>query len=271
MSASIDLVERLYRRLVVAAREMYPDEPAPLTVADLYQHLIPYRGVRAELGVLELAQYEHALLRLLAGEGGFLRLLDEGARQELAAELAAPNPILGIYRDYAGLGVELLEPVEEDAAPGPERLAGALEDEYARIDEPPHPVSWYEVAESGGTAPPSPDYPAPMPAPADATRVASRPNPPGEEQVRATPAWDTAVTGSEAGEAADGYSSAALQDERCVFCAQPLPDVEGLLFCPHCGADQSAVPCERCGTPILESWNFCVRCGSRRPSPATAP
>jgi predicted amidophosphoribosyltransferase len=52
----------------------------------------------------------------------------------------------------------------------------------------------------------------------------------------------------------------------CVDCGEPLPDVEGLIFCPHCGADQTAVACESCGSPIRGSWNFCIRCGTRRPT-----
>ena len=108
--ATPELVERLYRRLLEALSESTAVSPSSLTIADLYQHLIPYRGVRMDLGVLELAQYEHALLRLLAGEGGMVRVLDDDARRELVQELTAPNPILGIYRDYAGVGVELRDP-----------------------------------------------------------------------------------------------------------------------------------------------------------------
>lgn len=100
----MDLLLRLYHRL----RETVGDEPASsLTVADVYQQLIPYRSVRSELGVWELAAYEHALLRLLAGEGGYVEVGDEAARREIQRELRSPNPILGIYRDYADVRVHL--------------------------------------------------------------------------------------------------------------------------------------------------------------------
>ena len=119
-SAPPDLVERLYRRLLDALSENVAVSPSALTIADLYQHLIPYRSVRVDLGVLELAQYEHALLRLLSGEGALLRVLDDDARRELAAELKASNPILGVYRDYAGVGVELRDaPARPAAEAGP--------------------------------------------------------------------------------------------------------------------------------------------------------
>jgi hypothetical protein len=108
----MDVVDRLHQRLEEAVARDRPLDG--LTVGDLYQQLIPYRAVRTELGLLELAPYEHALLRLLSGERGYLRLEDDDARDEIARELAAPNPILGIYRDYAGVRVTL---GPSDAAP----------------------------------------------------------------------------------------------------------------------------------------------------------
>ncbi|HET8655813.1 MAG TPA: hypothetical protein VFL93_09895, partial [Longimicrobiaceae bacterium] len=98
----MDLVDRLHDRLRAAA-------PAPtgFTIGELYQRLIPYRSVRGELGVWELAEYEHALLRLLSGERDYLELEDPSARAEIARELASPNPILGVYRDYPAARVRL--------------------------------------------------------------------------------------------------------------------------------------------------------------------
>lgn len=108
----MDVVDRLHQRLQEAvAREGLGDG---LTVRDLYQQLVPYRAVRGDLGLLELAQYEHALLRLLAGEGDHLHLEDERARSEISRELASPNPVLSIYRDYASLRVRI---GESDALP----------------------------------------------------------------------------------------------------------------------------------------------------------
>lgn len=224
--ASMELVERLYRRLLESASEWPPEDAGSLTIADLYQHLIPYRGVRHALGVLELAQYEHALLRLLAGEGGFLRVLDEDVRRELASELMAPNPILGIYRDYAAVEVELREPVGENGRAAPPPFDADLSSPAAAA---------YGVSETAGEVEPIP----PPLMPADAVRVAPAPSAPATEPAT------------------------------CVACREPLPDVEGLRFCPHCGADQTGVACGSCGALIRETWNFCIRCGAARPaSPA---
>lgn len=114
----MDLVDRLFRRLHEAAAREHPASPNPsFTIAEVYQRLVPYRGVRGELGILELAEYEHALLRLLSGERGYLRAETPEVEEELRRELASPSPILGIYRDYAAVRVELAPPAEAPALP----------------------------------------------------------------------------------------------------------------------------------------------------------
>ena len=101
---SMDALDRLYRRVAdVLLRE--PD--AGVTVGDLYQHLVPYRLVRGELAFGELAEYEHALLRLLSGERDYLVVDRPEVQEEFQRELRTPNPILGIYRDYAEVAVYL--------------------------------------------------------------------------------------------------------------------------------------------------------------------
>lgn len=241
-----DLAARLHRRLVEAAAAR-PAEAGALTVGEVYHELIPYRGVRGELGVFELAAYEHALLRLLAGEAGPVRVLDAAARAEFAAELGSPNPILGIYRDYASLevtvgadgGRDLTDPMVE-ARRTPLPTPGDVTQEG-----PPPPPAAAPPAQApppGGASAPRPHLPDHRPAaPADATRVASpRVSPPSPAPDRAGAPGD------------------------CLDCGASLPDVEGLRFCPHCGGDQSRAPCDRCSTPLRADWKFCIRCGARR-------
>lgn len=114
----MDLVDRLHHELVEALRRAPAGlDERPLTVGEIYQHLIPYRGVRSELGIFELPQYEHALLRLLSGERGYLTLVAAEVQEELRRELASPNPILGIYRDYPTAEVRLAQQVGPATAP----------------------------------------------------------------------------------------------------------------------------------------------------------
>lgn len=103
----MELLESLYQRLLLSISQTRPSSDQPLTVGDLYQRLIPYRAIRHELNVLELAEYEHAFLRLLAGEGGYVTVEPSSVTAELQRELASTNPILGIYRDYAEAAVRL--------------------------------------------------------------------------------------------------------------------------------------------------------------------
>lgn len=99
----MDAVDRLYRRIVEALDHVPRDtRGVPVTIGEIYQTVVPYRAVRAGLGFAELAQYEHALLRLLAGERDYVQVERDEVREELQRELRAPNPILGLYRDYAG-------------------------------------------------------------------------------------------------------------------------------------------------------------------------
>jgi len=125
----VDALDRLYRRISLALAR---DPGRALTVGDLYQEVVPYRLIRTELGFAELAEYEHALLRLLSGERDFLVVERADVQEEFQRELRTPNPILGIYRDYADVGVYLNpyapDPVAPDhtAPPAPVAAPAAL-------------------------------------------------------------------------------------------------------------------------------------------------
>ncbi|HET7230073.1 MAG TPA: zinc ribbon domain-containing protein [Longimicrobium sp.] len=110
----MDSVDRLYRRI---ADVLLREPGTAVTVGDIYQHLVPYRTVRAELGFGELAEYEHALLRLLSGERDYLVVERADVQEEFQRELRTPNPILGVYRDYAEAVVFLNPYAPEPAAP----------------------------------------------------------------------------------------------------------------------------------------------------------
>lgn len=157
----MDLVDRLFRKLRESAGRQFPASATPVfTVAELYQQLVPYRGVRGELGILELAEYEHALLRLLSGERGYLRVELPHVQEELRKELGSPNPILGIYRDYAAVRVELSPEAESPTIPErtlaaerptvPERPALA---ERPTVPEPPRSAPARRPAAPAGGAP----------------------------------------------------------------------------------------------------------------------
>ncbi|CAN5243959.1 hypothetical protein BH23GEM4_BH23GEM4_16540 [soil metagenome] len=199
----MDPLDRLYWRLAGDLDPAPPDGAAPLSVAEIYQQRIPYRTARAELGFSELAQYEHAMLRLLSGERGYAELEIPAVQEEIVRELRSANPILGIYRDYAAVGVVLRMPA---AGPMPSATA------------PP------------AAAPPPPPAPSAAPAPAapfPTTRTAESPCPrcagplPRRRPATYCPHCGTAI--------------------RPVPCGECGAEVEpGWKFCVECGQPRSA-------------------------------
>jgi hypothetical protein len=237
-------VVQLYRRLLRARSEL-PQPEAPPTIGDVYQRLIPYRSVRSEVGFSELKEYEHALMRLLAGEHGYVTLASEEAAGELRRELESPNPILGVYRDYAAVEVSIREDVTDPMPPAPPSLpawmsAGAVEQTL--------------VPEARGV-PASPPA-APTSPPKEEGHAGTEPVP----AVR-----DPGAARSEAGGATAPSSPAgAAVRSACWACRCALLPGRSSRYCPACGAAQVGAPCHACGETLEPRWRFCVDCGTER-------
>lgn len=108
MGETEQVLSRFYRALVEEIRAQRPDYlTGPFTVAEIYQNLVPYSVHRDRIGVEMNGDYEDALLRLLAGEGGYLILESDTALRNLREELESPNPNTGMYREYAAVDVRL--------------------------------------------------------------------------------------------------------------------------------------------------------------------
>ena len=108
MNDANQILERFHRALIEEIQTQRPEYlTGPFTVAEIYQNLVPYGSHRDRIGVSMNGDYEDALLRLLAGEGGYLVLESEPALRDLRAELGAPNPNTGLYREYAAVDVRL--------------------------------------------------------------------------------------------------------------------------------------------------------------------
>lgn len=224
-SQRADALARFHRALVeeiLRTRPSYLHEP--FTVAEIYQNLVPYRTHRDRIGVEMNGDYEDALLRLLAGEGDYLLLESEHARNEIAEELGAPNPNTGLYREFAAVDVRL----------NPLRMPRDLPDPVRAPVVGPEPFAASETdrVAAGSTAPARPMPPAPpgTPAPSDATA----PQPGGP---RSAPGG-------------------------CRWCREPLPRRANLNYCPFCGADLHTAPCSNCGEELEVGWRFCVACGT---------
>lgn len=203
----------------------------PFTVAEIYQSLIPYRTHRDRLGVEMNGDYEDTLLRLLSGEGDFLLLESDTARNRIRHELAKSNPNTGIYREFAAVGVRL----NPDRAPSgntSERKADAPKGQSLQTSlEAMEPTG--EVIADGKAGPPAPSETVASPR---SRRKVSPPSP--------------------------AAGSGASVDEPCPDCGEALPKRDTLKFCPHCGTNVRSAPCSQCGEVLERRWRFCVACGT---------
>jgi hypothetical protein len=273
-----DLVERMHARLVDALRRLRPDPfGSPVTVAEIYQDLVPYRNVRTELGFDMNADYEHTLLRLLAGEGELARLDPAEARDELRAELESSNPNVGLFRKFAACDVWITRTVDTAAATRPPAEAAGGE------SWDPRGVRWEEedAGLDAGIVLPT-EAPGPAAAPPEARWTEERaetellleeafevleepPRAAAVEAIKQPHAEGGPMEAAPPPERAAGSMPAALDAAVCPFCDSNLPARRPVRFCPYCGADQSTTPCVACSEPIEAGWKFCVTCGAEAP------
>lgn len=235
------VVVRLHRCLVDALRRRgRPPGQAPIKVSEIYQELVPYREVRGVLGVNLNADYEHALMRLLAGEGRLLRLEPETAQQELRQEAEAPYPSVGLYRKFAAADAWIVAdaPDVPDGAGLPEPVVVGQHPGAVPEQEPPVPRS-RSAAVQQSPGPAAEPAPAPL-----AARFGSR-----------------VAAARDAGADRRVVARAA----ECAFCDQPLPVGRRVRYCPSCGSDQRLRPCPRCDEVLERTWRFCVNCGLEVP------
>lgn len=235
-----EVVTRLYRCLAEELRARGHSGDDPLTVSDIYEDLVPYQAVRSALGVELKADYEHALLRLLAGERDLLRLEPDEARDELRREAEAPYPFVGLFRNFATSTVHVTHPAE---ASGSEDGHGPRANESVRTPAPLRgdpPAGIVPIAAEGDERPlrvgrRGGPVPARSPAPVHILRDAEADSDPVERLTHA---------------GAD-----------CVFCEDHLPAGRRVRFCPHCGGDQRLRPCPRCEAVLERGWRYCISCG----------
>lgn len=238
------LVDRFYDALTSVLEHERPDAfRRPVTVAELYQDIVPYRRMRELIGVELHADYEQALVQLLAHHEA-VRLDPPSARDELAGEIDSADPNVSAYRRFAACEVWIERPRSASVATaqprsGPEPQAPAVE---ARpeprqgtlgdvVDHERHAAD--DVAETETGVPTV--FTESGPAPAETEDAATE---------------DAATADAATADAA-----------RCVYCDEPLPTHREARYCPYCGGDQRQRPCRACGEPLEPEWSYCVACG----------
>lgn len=265
-----EVLQRFFASLVRRIQELHPDRlEAPFTVAEIYQNLVPYRTHREEIGVALSADYEHALLRLLGGEGEYLILDSPPARAEIRRELESPDPNTGLYREFAAADVRLNPEKVRELSDRSGREAGH--------GSPETSVSREAVWDSEG----SPDVVRSglekgVPRLLDSQRAreelfAGLSSPGGEGGVFGgeggrigEPAEATVPRGKRKGGTvpAENLQGLSPAPEACPWCRENLPKRPGVRFCPYCGSNVRLIPCPECGEELELNWRFCIACGT---------
>jgi hypothetical protein len=247
-----EVVVGLYHCLVDALDARGHGPERPLKVSQLYQELVPYSAVRGPLDLELNADYEHALLRLLAGERRLVRLEPSQARDELKREAEQPFPTVGLFRKFAASDVwvgRAGEAVVPDADREPDH-----EPDHEPDDEPDHEPDDHarETLQLHFPEPaPMPDRAAPLTGGAVPLRKTAR-------KTAAEPARDASR---------DPVHELAESHSDCSFCGDSLPPGRRVRFCPFCGADQRLRPCPRCDAVLERAWRYCIACGRDAPTP----
>ncbi len=263
-------LERLFRRLV---DNLIAIDPArlhrPIALSDLLSSVIPYRTTRRALNIDSAEDYDSLILRLAAGEGGYVRMLSEDVGQVMRDQLASPNPDLSVLRDHAKAELVLgTEPLAHALGPGPdEAFAPPGDDDYEPLILPPTGTLTSQAgtpAPQGGT----PALPAGTPAPQQQAgtpallRLDSRrpmafsaePTPPASPPMVPPPPRMTAEPEPTRARPRDS-------GVRCSFCGGRLPAGRAVNFCPHCGQNQSLTRCPDCQAELELGWRHCINCG----------
>jgi len=233
----MDDLDRLFRHVVNTLGSQDPARlRAPFEIAELYQRIVPYRSAKLNLRFDSIEDYEMAILRLLAGERGYVTVQPADIQELLRAETDGVNPYPGAFREYAAATMTLdrkavQQFLEQDTAYAPPEVRAAAMTEL----------------------PPAED------APSEAAPDEDRP-------PSSTASTDDATTHEGAREAsASGDAGLVFQTvdrgPRCPHCDGELPLYRRAVFCPHCGRQLEERKCTRCGGHLEDGWKFCLSCG----------
>jgi hypothetical protein len=262
----MDELDRMYRRLVQNIRTGFPDLMGrPFEIAEVYTTLIPYRHNRRELELDTNQDYEHALLRLLSGERGYL-IGDPQMQADLRAEIDSPNPDLTKFRAYSTTMVSLAPDGARSVEPPVLRRPGS--GGTAAIPAAAAPASAPSAVAPSAVAPSAVAPSATMQAAADRPTLGvpeqvAAPRPPAPPRPAAPPAGPPPPSPIDLPQPtllATGQRS-IVASGNCRYCGGELPEGRNITYCPHCGQNLTVLNCPACGTELDVGWKFCTTCG----------
>jgi hypothetical protein len=217
-------LERFFRRIVSNLAATDPGRlRTPVPLGEIPTTIVPYRSNRRALRVETSEEYEMVLLRLCAGEGGYIRTEPEEVRLKFEEEAQSTNPDLEVIHRFEDVTLTLRA----------ERVARALQDPLTEPEAPAHVEVTRRVE--------------PEPEPDDAEV---------EEEEEAKPVEEVA-------ELDEFIPAEEPSGSQCVYCGGTLPDrplnfcphcgqSQVALVCPKCHADVEAGwrHCVNCGLAL---------------------
>jgi hypothetical protein len=220
-----DELDRLFECLVeTLARDARIAVPFP--AADLYERLVPYRSNRSRLRVATHQDYEMTVLRLLAGERGFVRLDPSDVREGMQREVTAANPDPTYFRNFPDAQIMINRFAAERVLRGNRAYA------------PPEPEDTLADAEEEEEEP--------------ASWTSDNPIPPAGLAPESAP--EPTFELAEAEETSSPH--------HCPYCGGSLPANRKVNFCPHCGQPPlGELKCPACGSEVDVGWGYCIGCG----------
>jgi hypothetical protein len=225
----MDELTRFARRLVEQLTASKEGVNRAVPIGQVREKILPYRTHRRALMLESVEDYETVLLRLVAGERGFVRTLPPAAARRCQEELAGANPDLGVLDELADSTIQITSLAAAQIVGDEGEIATAPRDDRPPVSASEAPVIASEAKQSRRTA--------------EIASVAPRPrddSPP--------------VIASEAKQ--------SLRDGECPHCHHAMPAGRTVVFCPWCGGRLIPFTCPRCQTELDSEWRHCITCGA---------
>ena len=187
-----------------------------------------------------------AILRFLAGEGGFASIDPPEVQQALVEETRTVNPSPGTFREFAAAKVFLNS--------GAVRTVIEANDAYA---PPPQGAEDSIIPFEDEEPTQEPDSFA---EPDDLEEPTAADEPDGKIDVY-LPSEDKDEPASREETPPVVSASTPFSGPSCHYCGGDVPKDREVHFCPYCGRDLTAILCPSCGAELELDWRFCIACG----------
>lgn len=249
----MDELTRFARRLVEQLTASKEGVNRAVPVGQIREKILPYRTHRRALMLESVEDYETVLLRLVAGERGFVRTLPPAAAKRCQDELAGANPDLGVLDELADSTIQITS------------LAAAQivgDDGEVTLSEAKGPVSPEAPAPSAAARPQS-DKPA-APRPPQIDKVQYR----RTAEIASVAPRDVTLSAAKGPVSPPAPAPSAASPPQgdtqaeCRHCHHVMPAGRTVVFCPWCGGRLIPFTCARCQTELDSEWRHCITCGA---------